>query len=105
MTLFESNDVAEIRQLIDEIRVLEQPNGGGYFCYGDPTFEFYDEGGLIAELTMFPGLTLRWSEWPGDGILTKPSEPFFVDWCAKRNVMGPLKTVRKRDQVPKKQEE
>lgn len=91
-TLFETNDAAEIRQLMAGIQLIEERSGFHCMCCGDPSLEFYDQDGLIVTLGFHHGLGLRWPEgWPGDAALAPQSADFLIHWLADRNVTGPLK--------------
>jgi Leucine-rich repeat (LRR) protein len=89
-TLFETQDVAEINQLLGGIQIVEDRSGFHCMCCGDPSLEFFEGDKLLLTLGFHHGQGLRWVDgWPGDAALSPESAAFIVDWLARRNVRGP----------------
>lgn len=90
-TLYETNDPAEIKQLLAGIQINEAQSGFHCMCCGNPSLEFYAGERLLLTLGFHHGRGLRWRDgWPGDAMLTPQSSTFLVGWLAKRNVKSPL---------------
>ncbi|MCU0726267.1 MAG: hypothetical protein MUE73_10825 [Planctomycetes bacterium] len=91
-TLAEVTKLTDILALLRGIGIDEAASGGGCFCCGDPTFEFYRGEKLLAMVGWHHGEALRWEggTWSGDGALTSKSAEFLCRWLAEHGVEGPL---------------
>ncbi len=73
-SLAEVSGPAEIRALLEEVRIFEwrAPGewGGHCTCDGDLTLEFRCGPRVLAEVSVHGGARLRWSGWPSDAVLT-----------------------------------
>lgn len=102
-TIVEIKDPKMIVEIGKRFEVNEEDSGGHCMCCGDPTFEFYADGKIIATLGFHHGRSVRWSDgiWPGDGTLTSGSATFLIQWLAENGCDGPLQEHlgRKREQA------
>jgi tetratricopeptide (TPR) repeat protein len=91
-TYFEITDTGEIRAFLDRLRIDEAASGGSCLCCGEPTFEFYAGGRMLAMIGFHHGLTLRWrAAWPGDAVLTGSSGEALCLWLKDHRVKRPWK--------------
>jgi len=90
-TLAEVTDSQEIERFVKAIDIDESRSGGVCMCCGNPTFEFYAGGRLLAMIGYHHGERLRWAEgeWTGDGELTARSQDSLLSWLTQHGVDGP----------------
>ena len=90
-TIYETQEAALIAEVAAHFQVADSSSGGHCMCCGDPTFEFYRSGELVATLGFHHGRSLRWADgvWPGDGMLLNDSARFLIDWLASHGYRGP----------------
>ncbi|MHC4913718.1 MAG: hypothetical protein ACYTE5_12090, partial [Planctomycetota bacterium] len=56
-------------------------------CCGNPTFEFYRDGQLIATIGLHHGNRIRWPDvWPTDAELPRETKSFIRKWLADNNL-------------------
>jgi hypothetical protein len=90
-TLVEVNEPAQIKRLVDLIRIDETADEFHCMCCGAPIFEFYRHDRLVVTLSLHHGRSIRWEGvWPGDCRLTESSADSLCDWLAARGAPGPL---------------
>jgi hypothetical protein len=92
--IHESQDPAEIQELIKNTTVEEAPYGY-CMCGGDSVFNYYQGNKLIVTLGFHHGRSLRWSggAWPEDASLTEESSKYLVEWLAMRGYDAPKKEL------------
>jgi hypothetical protein len=92
-TIHETRDEAVIAEVAAHFQVADTSSGGHCMCCGDPTFEFYRGGELVATLGFHHGRSVRWWDgvWPGDGMLLQSSAQFLIDWLATHGYDKPKK--------------
>lgn len=84
-TLAEETDPAKIRDFLSKVRVDERRYGFHCMCCGEPTFEFYRKGELVAAVGYHHDRSLRWPDgWPSDVLMTTDSARYLVDWLDAR---------------------
>ena len=88
-TLFEEKEAAAVRALLASIAVDEPESGFHCMCCGEPSIEVYRGDALLATLAVHHGRSIRWSEWPGDALLTVDGSVAVNSWLAKHGVTGP----------------
>jgi hypothetical protein len=92
--LFETDDSNDIAAVVDGIRIDESKSGFHCMCEGTPFLKFYRGEELLAIVGFHHGRSLRWAQgWPGDGMLTRQSGSFLVDWLANHGVRGPASEI------------
>ncbi|PAY19291.1 hypothetical protein CKO51_11790 [Rhodopirellula sp. SM50] len=97
--LFESDDPAEIQEMVDGIKIDDSQSGFHCMCEGDPFLDFYLGDELLTTVGFHHGRSLRWSQgWWGDGMLTPGSGQFLVEWLDDRGVSGPADEIRQAQQ-------
>lgn len=69
-TLFEVTDAAEVERVLPMLYVDEPESMGMCMCCGEPTIEFYRGDRLVTAVGFHHGKSLRWRQWPADGMLS-----------------------------------
>lgn len=95
--LIELDGAERVRELLELIETDDRQSGGHCMCCGDPTFEIFREGVLVAELGFHHGQSLRWvGGWSGDGMLSVPSAQAMTEWMARHGHTGPRDDLREQ---------
>ena len=76
--LFAIENPADVRAFIETIQIRALPGALRCLCCGDPTFEFYQGGEMVAAIGFHHGKRLRWDGWEADGSLTRQSSAGLV---------------------------
>jgi tetratricopeptide (TPR) repeat protein len=83
--LIEEEDPVSIRELIDALRIVEDPTTFHHCaCLGEPTLEFFDDDELIATIAIHHGKAIRWAAWKHDAVLE--SGRYLANWMASRGI-------------------
>ncbi|WP_165069591.1 tetratricopeptide repeat protein [Paludisphaera rhizosphaerae] len=83
--LFEEEDAAAIRGLIDAFKISEDPETFCHcMCLGGPTLEFFDDDELIATIAIHHGRSIRWPVWKHDAVLKDGRR--LTGWLAARGI-------------------
>lgn len=83
-TLLDSDNPADIRELLPLLRINEDHRGSHCMCCGALTIELRRGDELLASLSLHHGRTLRHPGWPADGELTDPHA--LCTWLARRGI-------------------
>jgi hypothetical protein len=86
---YETTDAAEIAELMRMLVVDERESGGVCGCLGGAALEFFRGEQLVETTNLVCNRMVRWSGWPGDGILADANATAVVEWLARRGVTGP----------------
>lgn len=82
-TLYEEKDAAQVRALVQQIKIEESDDLRYCMCCGEPSLEFYKNGKLVLTLGYHHGDSLRWREgWPSDGEMTQECAAYLRKWLA-----------------------
>ena len=103
-TLVEVTDAAQIREIIDNIRVKDPWPGdyGKCKCYGWPIFEFYRGKELLAAVSYHHGTSLRWDPpWGSDANLTAKSAAFLKAWLEEHGATEEQWQARQKEFIDK----
>lgn len=81
----DTQDPRIIAELAAHLEVSDSKDGFHCMCCGEPTFEFYRGGELVATISYHHGKSIRWGggEWPADGVLTDRAAAFLQDWLIR----------------------
>lgn len=80
--ILELTSSAEIKELIDNMKVIDPKTMFSCACAGDPFFDFYKNGKLIETVSFHHGHSLRW-KWGSDAALEEPSAEYLCNFLAK----------------------
>jgi len=76
VTIFEITGSADVEDVVRNIKIDSHRSGFHCMCCGDPTFEFYRNGDIVASVGFHHGISLRWRGWRGDGSLQPGSSEY-----------------------------
>ena len=91
---YESRNAEEIEALVSLFTVDEERSGALCGCLGGAAVEFFRDETLLETVNLVCDSALRWSEWPGDGVLPPEKVTELLDWLAEKGVPGPRNEVR-----------
>jgi hypothetical protein len=92
---YESNDAAEIAELLRMFEVGEDRAGVICGCLCGASFELFNGDHLLETAHLVCNNMLRWSGWPSDGLLEPAHAAALLDWLAARGVTGPRDEERR----------